>query len=276
MTDLGAWGIGLRAHKAFSLEEAPPSERGSSLQKPCYFRVPEIKGRKKFDINHWFMNTIITIDGPAGSGKSTVSRMIAEALKFFYLDTGAMYRAVALQAKREGVDCSDKKKLQRICKNIDLNFWMDGVYHRLSLGDEDISLAIRTPEMDMLSSKISTLKEVRDAMKTLQRELGRKGRVVAEGRDMGTVVFPEAEYKFFLTASPEIRAERRYKERRSRGELVSMEEVIKELRERDNQDTNRDIAPLRPAEDAKVIDSTALNQNEVAELILKEIKKGRT
>lgn len=221
------------------------------------------------------MNTVITIDGPAGSGKSTVSRMIAKALKFSYLDTGAMYRAVALQVKRQGVDPEDKKELQRICKNIDLKFWVDGVSNKLSMGDEDISLAIRTTEMDMLSSKISSVKEVRDAMMVLQRKLGEKGGVVAEGRDMGTVVFPEAEYKFFLTALPKIRAERRFKERQSRGEPISMAEVIKDLTERDHQDTNRDIAPLRPADDAKIIDSTELNQNEVAELILKEIKKGR-
>jgi cytidylate kinase len=222
------------------------------------------------------MNTVITIDGPAGSGKSTVSRMIAEALQFFYLDTGAMYRAVALQAKREGVDYDDKEELKRICKNIDLNFWMDGVHNKLSIGDEDVSLAIRAPEMDMLSSRISTIKEVRDAMKALQRKLGRKGKVVAEGRDMGTVVFPEAAHKFFLTATQEIRAERRFKERQSRGEPISMAEVMRELKERDNQDTHRDIAPLRPAEDAKIIDSTALNQNEVTEIILKEITNGKT
>lgn len=219
------------------------------------------------------MNTIITIDGPAGSGKSTVSRMIAETLQFFYLDTGAMYRAVALQAKREGVDYRDKKKLERLCENIELNFLMDGGCNKLSLGGEDVTLAIRSPEMDMLSSKISAVKEVRDAMKALQRKMGSKGRMVAEGRDMGTVVFPDADYKFFITASVEIRAGRRFKERQGRGETVSMAEVAKELKKRDNQDTNRDIAPLRPAKGAKVIDSTALNQTEVAELILKEIKE---
>ncbi len=222
------------------------------------------------------MNTVVTIDGPAGSGKSTVSRLIARTLQFFYLDTGALYRAVALQAKREGVDYDDKEELKRICKNIDLNFWMDGGYNKSSIGDDDVSLAIRTPEIDMLSSRISAIKEVRDAMKALQRKVGRKGKVVAEGRDMGTVVFPEARHKFFLTASPEIRAERRFKERLSRGEPVSMADVIKELKERDNQDTQRKIAPLRPAEDAKIIDSTTLNQNEVAEIILKEIIKGET
>ena len=186
------------------------------------------------------MKIIITIDGPAGSGKSTVSRMIAETLQFFYLDTGAMYRAVALQAKREGVDHADNKKLERICENIDLNFRMGGDCNKLSLGGEDVTSAIRSPEMDMLSSKISAVKEVRDAMKALQRKMGRKGRMVAEGRDMGTVVFPEADYKFFITASQEIRAKRRFKERRDRGEKVSMAEVAEELKKRDNQDTNRE------------------------------------
>lgn len=220
------------------------------------------------------MNTIITIDGPAGSGKSTVSRMIAEVLQFFYLDTGAMYRAVALQAKREGVDYSDKKRLERLCKDLDLNFWMDGSHNKLSMGEEDVTSAIRSPEMDMLSSKISAVKEVREAMKALQRKIGRKGRMVAEGRDMGTVVFPDAAYKFFITATPKIRAERRFNERQSRGEAVSMAEVSRELRQRDEQDTKRDIAPLKPAEDAKVIDSTDLNQKEVVELILSMINDG--
>lgn len=219
------------------------------------------------------MNAIITIDGPAGSGKSTVSRIIAEKMQFFYLDTGAMYRAVALKAKRESVDFDDKEKLERICENLNLHFWMDGNCNKLSMGEEDITLAIRTPEMDMLSSKISAIKVVRDAMKTLQHNMGRKGGMVAEGRDMGTVVFPDADYKFFITATPEVRAERRFKERQNRGEDVSMEEVAMELKKRDNQDTNRAIAPLRPAKGAKVIDSTALNQYEVAELILRDIKK---
>ena len=219
------------------------------------------------------MNTIITIDGPAGSGKSTVSRMIAERLQFFYLDTGAMYRAVALKAKRERVNYENKEELERICESIDLSFWMDGDCNKLSMGEEDITIAIRSPEMDMLSSKISAVKVVRDAMKTLQRKMGRKGSMVAEGRDMGTVVFPDAEYKFFITATSEVRAERRFKERQDRGESVSMEDVTRELKKRDDQDTNRAIAPLRPAKGAKVIDSTALNQYEVMELILRDIKK---
>jgi cytidylate kinase len=199
--------------------------------------------------------------------------MIAEKLQFFYLDTGAMYRAVALKAKREGVDHGDRENLKRICENIDLSFSMDRGSNKLSMGGEDISLAIRSPEMDMLSSKISAVREVRDAMKALQRKMGSQGRMVAEGRDIGTVVFPDAGYKFFITASQEIRAERRFKERRDRGETVSMTEVTRELKKRDDQDTHRDIAPLRPATGAKVIDTTDLNQSEVVELILKEIKE---
>ena len=158
-----------------------------------------------------------------------------------------------------------------LCQNLDLRFQTDGEGTKLYLGEEDISLAIRTPEMDLLSSTISAIKEVREAMTGLQRKIGQKGGLVAEGRDMGTVVFPDAEYKFFITASTEVRAERRYKERINRSESVSLEEVEKELRIRDHQDETRPIAPLRPAKDAKIIDSTSLNPNQVIEKILKEM-----
>jgi cytidylate kinase len=219
------------------------------------------------------MDKIITIDGPAGSGKSTVSRLVAEKLNFLYLDTGAMYRAVALQARRMGIDLSDGKELWRLCEHLDLNFKTDGDHTRLYMGEEDISSAIRTPEMDMLSSRVSAIGEVRTAMTELQRKIGKRGGLVAEGRDMGTVVFPDADHKFFLTASPEIRAERRYRERVDRGESVSKTEVEMELRKRDNQDKTRSIAPLVPAEDAKIIDSTRLNPEQIVEEILICVKK---
>lgn len=218
------------------------------------------------------MNKIITIDGPAGAGKSTVSRLLAKKINFFYLDTGAMYRAVAFQAVREGVDLSDGKVLRKLCKNLDLNFRAEGNFNKLYMGKEDISLAIRDPEMDMLSSRVSAIKEVREAMTELQRKIGREGGLVAEGRDMGTVVFSDADYKFFITASPKVRAERRYKERISRGESVSMADVERDIRERDDQDKKRSIAPLRPAEDAKIIDSTRLNPDQIVEIILMSIK----
>lgn len=217
------------------------------------------------------MKRIITIDGPVASGKSTLSRLVAGRLNFLYLDTGAMYRALALQAKRHGVNLMETPTLWELCRNLDLRFRPDGEKTRLYIGEEDISLAIRTPEIDMLSSEISAVKEVREAMTDLQRKIGQAGNLVAEGRDMGTVVFPNAEHKFFLTAPIEVRAERRHHERVNRGETISLNEVEKSLKQRDYQDETRPIAPLRPAKDARIIDTTALKPDQVLEKILGEI-----
>lgn len=214
------------------------------------------------------MNSIITVDGPAGAGKSTVSRLLAKKLHYFYLDTGAMYRAVALKAANRGLAFDDGVRLSRLCEDLDLQFKSENDHAKLILDGQDISLAIRSPEMDMLSSTVSAVKEVREAMKTLQRKLGSQGKIVAEGRDMGTVVFPDADHKFFITASIEERALRRYRERQARGEAVTKEEVEMDLRRRDEQDTMRAIAPLRPAENARVIDTTHLNPQEVIEKML--------
>jgi cytidylate kinase len=216
----------------------------------------------------------IAIDGPAGSGKSTVSRLLARRLKILYLDTGAMYRAVALQAKREGIDLKDREKISRLCRDLDLHFkTLDGTT-RLFVGAEDISAAIRSPEMDMLSSAVSAIKEVREAMTLLQRKMAEQGGVVAEGRDMGTVVFPDADYKFFVHADPGVRAGRRYRERVERGESVSRAEVEKELRKRDDQDMTRALAPLVPAKDAILIDTTHLTAEEVVEKMVRTMEKG--
>jgi len=223
------------------------------------------------------MKGIITIDGPGGSGKSTISLLLAKKLGLLYLDTGAMYRAVALSALRKGVDPGDAAVLREMCRDIDINFRSAGDNYRVYIGAEDVSDEIRRPEIDMLSSKISAIKEVRDAMTGLQRRIGMKGGIVAEGRDMGTVVFPDADHKFFLTASSDIRAERRYKERVDRGECISMEQVETELKKRDEQDRTRIIAPLKPAVDAIIIDTTALGINEVVDEMLGRIgKKGKT
>ena len=220
------------------------------------------------------MAKIITVDGPAGSGKSTVSRLLAKRLKYLYLDTGAMYRAVALQAKRESVDLKDRVKISRLCRDLDLHFKTVDGKTRIFLGSEDISAAIRSPEMDMLSSAISAIKEVRQAMTLLQRKMAGQGGVVAEGRDMGTVVFPDADCKFFVDADSGVRAGRRYRERLERGEAVSMGEVEKELRKRDDQDTTRALAPLVPAKDAVIMDTTNMTVEEVVEKMIKTVEKG--
>jgi cytidylate kinase len=219
------------------------------------------------------MNQMVTIDGPAGSGKSTVSRILARRLNYSYLDTGAMYRAVALVAKRKGMDFHDGETLGRSCRTLDLWFDRKEDPPKLMLGKEDISDLIRSPELDMLSSSISAVREVREAMSDLQRRMAKDGGFVAEGRDMGTVVFPEARWKFYLMASAEARAERRYRERLVRGETVTKEGVAEDLKRRDGQDRMRILSPLRPAENAIIIDSTTSTAEEVVEQILKHIKR---
>ena len=218
------------------------------------------------------MNEIITIDGPAGSGKSTISRALAKKINFLYLDTGAMYRAVALAAKRKGLTPDQGGRLGDLIRSMDLYFKTDEDPPKLFLAKEDISLAIRSPEMDMLASRVSAVKEVREGMSRLQRKMARGLKVVAEGRDMGTLVFPDAEHKFFLTAVPRVRAERRYRERVGRGESVSKEVVESELRKRDKNDQTRSLAPLKPAEDARIIDSTQLTPEQVVKEIMGHLK----
>ena len=219
------------------------------------------------------MNHIITIDGPAGSGKSTISHILAKKIGYSYLDTGAMYRAVALVAKRKGVDFHDAKGLGTVCASLNLRLDKGGDPPRVLLGKEDISGLIRSPEMDMLSSKVSAVGEVREAMTGLQRKIAKGTGYVAEGRDMGTVVFPEADWKFYLTASTEIRAGRRYEELLGRGETALRDVVEADLKKRDDQDRMRLLSPLRPAEGALIINSTTLTIEEVVEVMLTHLKQ---
>jgi len=217
---------------------------------------------------------IITIDGPAGAGKSTVGRMLARRLHYLYLDTGAMYRAVALRANQQKIDPGDEVALERLCRNLEISFAKDDEEQRVICQGEDVTERIREPEIGWMASTVSMKRPVREAMVRLQRQIGGKGRIVAEGRDTGTVVFPQAEYKFFLNAQPGERARRRHRELTSKGLSVDIAEVEREMKERDDQDSFRELAPLHPAADAQFLDSTELTPEEVVERMLKFIQGG--
>ena len=218
---------------------------------------------------------IITIDGPAGAGKSTVSKLLARRLQYMYLDTGAMYRAVALCLGQEGVDPEDEAALRKLCQKLKIAFQGDSQNQRLILNGKDVTEEIREPEVGWIASKVSMKRPVREAMVDLQRKIGAGGKIVAEGRDTGTVVFPDAEYKFFLSAQLGERARRRYREFAVKGVAINRGEVEKEMIRRDEQDSSRELAPLRPAPDALFIDSTKLNPEEVVAAILQAMGKGQ-
>ena len=222
------------------------------------------------------MNNVITIDGPTGSGKSTVSRLVAKRLNCPYLDTGGMYRVVALALKRAGIGLHDEASISKISNDLDIRFAPEADATRVYVGDEDVTEAIRQPDIDLLASDVSALEVVRKAMTRLQRKIGSQDPLVAEGRDMGTVVFPDAQHKFYVDASLEVRIERRFQERKNRGETISREKVREDLIRRDHQDMNRSLAPLKPAKDATIIDTTDLTLDQVVEKILIDLGFGVT
>ncbi|MFB0520383.1 MAG: (d)CMP kinase [Desulfatiglandales bacterium] len=221
------------------------------------------------------MNRLVTIDGPTGSGKSTVGRLLAKKLQYHYLDTGAMYRAVALAIRRAGMEVQNEEEIGIICSGLDIRFIHEGNSIRTYLGNEDVTEAIREPLIDLMASNVSAIDSVRKVMIRLQRKIASQGPLVAEGRDMGTVVFPEAQHKFYLDASLEVRVNRRFLERQNKGESISREKVKEDLIRRDYQDMNRYLSPLRPARDAKIIDTTKLTPNGVVERIMKDMKIGK-
>jgi cytidylate kinase len=206
---------------------------------------------------------VVAIDGPAGSGKSTAARRLAQRLGYTMLDTGAIYRTLALVARERGVSWDDEAGLGLLAAQLDVSFAFDGDVNRVFLGTREVTAGIRSPDMNEGASKVSRHPGVRAALLDLQRRLAAQGGVVAEGRDVGSVVFPTAGAKFFLSAQPEIRARRRFEELRAAGHEASYDAVLKDQIERDHRDSTRATAPLRMAEDAVEIDSTALGPDEV-------------
>ena len=214
---------------------------------------------------------IVAIDGPSGAGKSTVGKMLAKELGYLYIDTGAMYRAIGLKAVRLGVELKEGHDLRELCMRTDVRLVYDAGGLRVYLDNEDVSEAIRTPEMGMVASAVSAQPCVRERLLQLQRQLGEGGGVVLEGRDIGTVVFPDAQVKFYLDAKVEERAKRRWLEFQSKGMEADLQKTIEDVAKRDYDDSHREIAPLKKAHDAVIVDSSGLGIEEVVALMKKKV-----
>ena len=219
-------------------------------------------------------NLIIAIDGPSGAGKSTLGRLLAHELKLLYIDTGSMYRAVALAVLDSSISASDDVAIGSLAAHVDIDLQGDPDALRVTLGGVDVTDQIRSEEITHLSSIVSTIPEVRRAMVARQREFGLRGAVL-NGRDIGTVVFPDADIKFFLTALPQARAERRFNEDRAQDPNVDFEATFADMTERDRRDSTRADSPLKIADDAILIDSTGLSVEEVFEKMKSHIERKR-
>jgi len=218
---------------------------------------------------------VITIDGPSGVGKSTVSRRVAAKLGFTYLDTGAMYRAVAFKCHQSGINTDDETALKAVLDTFDIQLipaLSEEEDVQVVLDGVNISDRIRTQEISMMASAVSALKPVRDILTKMQQEMGARGKIVAEGRDTGTVVFPGAAWKFYLDASPDERARRRVNQLRQMGQEVNEQEIVAQIIKRDRDDSERTIAPLKAAPDAVRIDSTILGLDEVVQCVLEVVQ----
>ncbi len=220
------------------------------------------------------MSIAIAIDGPAGAGKSTIAKAAAKSLGFIYVDTGAMYRALGLFALRNSVAPDDREAVKELLAKVELKLARNENKEQLViLCGEDVSGLIRTEQVSMAASRISAIPEVREFLLTLQRDMAKTSDVIMDGRDIGTVVLPDAKVKIFLTASAEIRARRRYDELIAKGEDALYEDVLKDVIERDNNDMNRPIAPLKPAEDSILVDTSELTLQESIDLLIKTIEE---
>ncbi len=215
----------------------------------------------------------IAIDGPAGAGKSSIAKFVSKELGYIYVDTGALYRTVGLYSIRKGIDTKDAQAVTATLKDIEVKLgFVDGAQH-VFLNGEDVSDAIRTPEASMGASNVSAIPAVRTFLFDLQRDIAKSNNCIMDGRDIGTVVLPDAQIKLFLTASPEARAERRYKELIEKGEKVDFQDVLDDINKRDYQDSHREIAPLKQAEDAILVDNSGCNLEEGVALVIGIIKE---
>lgn len=220
------------------------------------------------------MSIAIAIDGPAGAGKSTISKSAAKQLGFIYIDTGALYRTVGLAASRAGIEPVESKEVDELLSKITVELTFNDKGEQVVLLDkEDVSGLIRTPEASMMASKISAVPAVRAYLLDLQRDMAKKNNVIMDGRDIGTVILPDAEVKIYLTATPEARAERRYKELVEKGMDVKYEDILEDVKTRDYNDMHRDIAPLKKADDAILADTTEVDLQGSIDLIVKIIKE---
>ena len=215
---------------------------------------------------------IIAIDGPAGAGKSTIAKLIAKQLGLVYIDTGAMYRAVGLKAKRNNIACSEQEKIEEMLKNTEVELKNENGATAVYLDGENVSTEIRLPEISRMASDISAVPVVRYVMVEMQRSMANKTDTILDGRDIGTFVLPNADVKIFLTASVEERAERRYKELIARGENVKREDVRSDIEKRDYNDSHRALAPLKKADDATEVDTTGMTIDQVCEKIISLVR----
>ncbi len=215
---------------------------------------------------------VIAIDGPSGAGKGTLSQLVARRLGYHLLDSGALYRLVALSAIKQTADLQDEQAIADVASRLQVKFDVTGDATRILLAGEDVTDAIRHENVSMSASVVAAYPSVRAALLQRQKDFAQAPGLVADGRDMGTTVFPQAQLKIFLTASAEARAERRYKQLKQKGAAVDMAELVKYIKDRDDRDTNRATSPLKPADDALVLDSTSLNIEQVLSAILAQVR----
>ena len=211
----------------------------------------------------------IAIDGPAGAGKSTIAKIVAKKLGFIYVDTGAMYRTMALACYRDGMKAEEEEKVIEKCNNVDITLGYENGTQKVYLNDEDVSEFIRQEEIGNMTSAIAVYPPVRKILVAMQQELAKKNNVVMDGRDIGTAVLPSADLKIYLTASARTRAERRYKELIEKGQTCDIDEIEKDIEERDYRDMHREVSPLKQAEDAVLVDSSDMNIEQVVDAIIK-------